>query len=88
MAHSSRSQGGGQILLICAGEGYYHEWGKEPRILHPGDVVHILANVKHWHGAKKDQWFQHLAIEVPGENLENEWCEPFSEIDYQNLMHE
>ena len=75
-------QGGGQMLLVTAGRGYYQEWGKEARELTPGDVVHIPAEVKHWHGAAPDSWFQHLAIEVPGENCRNEWCEPVSDEDY------
>lgn len=73
--HKSTS-GGGQILICVDGEGWYQEEGKEPRELHVGDVVTIPANVKHWHGAKKDSWFSHLAIEVPGENTSTEWCEP------------
>ena len=51
----------------------------------PGDIVVIPANVKHWHGAKKDSWFSHLAIEVPGENTNNEWCEPVTDEQYNNL---
>ena len=67
---------GGQILLVTAGRGYYQEWGKAPRELHPGDVVQIPPEVKHWHGAAPDSWFAHLAVEVPGENTSNEWLEP------------
>lgn len=78
-------QGGGQILLVTAGRGYYQEWGKEARELHPGDVVNIPSGVKHWHGAAPDAWFQHLAIEVPGQGGRNEWCEPVSDEDYENL---
>lgn len=78
-------KGGGQILLVTAGRGYYQEWGKEAIELHPGDVVNIKAGVKHWHGAAPDSWFQHLAIEVPGENGRNEWCEPVSDEDYGKL---
>lgn len=81
--HADR--GGGQMLLVTAGEGWYQEWGKPARKLKPGDVVHIPANIKHWHGAAADSWFQHLAIEVPGENCKNEWCEPVSEEAYKNL---
>ena len=61
------------------------EEGKEARSLKPGDIVVIPANVKHWHGAKKDSWFSHLAIEVPGENTSNEWCEPVTDEQYNNL---
>lgn len=78
-------QGGGQILLVTAGRGYYQEWGKPARELHPGDVVNIPPEVKHWHGAAKDSAFQHLAIEVPGEETSNEWCEPVDAAEYQLL---
>lgn len=78
-------KGGGQILLVTAGRGYYQEWGKPARELHPGDVVNIPPEVKHWHGAAKDSAFQHLAIEVPGEETSNEWCEAVEEAEYQKL---
>ena len=77
--------GGGQILLCVAGSGWYQEWGKEAISLNPGDVVEIPANVKHWHGAKKDSWFSHIAVEVPGENTVNEWLEPVSDEEYFSL---
>ena len=44
-------KGGGQMLLVTAGEGWYQEWGCPARKLKPGDVVHIPVGVKHWHGA-------------------------------------
>ena len=65
------AKGGGQILVCVAGRGYYQEWGKAPRELHPGDVVNIPPEVKHWHGAAPDCWFSHLAVEVPGEGTSN-----------------
>ena len=76
---------GGQILLCTAGRGYYQEWGKEAQELHPGDVVNIPPEVKHWHGSKKDSWFSHIAVEVPGEETSNEWCEPVSDEEYAKL---
>ena len=78
-------KGGGQILIVTAGRGYYQEWGKPARELKPGDVVNIPANVKHWHGAAKDSWFQHLAVEVAGENGSNEWCEAVDQDEYNKL---
>ncbi|WP_455539253.1 carboxymuconolactone decarboxylase family protein [Terrisporobacter sp.] len=78
-------KGGGQILICVAGRGYYQEWGKEPILLKEGDVVNIPVGVKHWHGAAKDSWFSHLAVEVPGENTSNEWCEQVSDEDYDKL---
>ncbi len=82
--HKSTS-GGGQILICTAGEGWYQEAGKTAQSLKPGDVITIPANVKHWHGAKKDSWFSHIAVEVPGENTSNEWLEPVSNKEYDKL---
>ena len=79
------TKGGGQLLICTAGEGWYQEEGKEPVSLTPGTVITIPAEVKHWHGAKKDSWFSHIAVEVPGENCKNEWCEPVSDEVYDKL---
>ncbi len=78
-------KGGGQILVCVAGKGYYREWGKEARVLLPGDVVNIAPGVKHWHGAAKNEWFSHLAVEVPGENSSTEWLEAVSDEEYDKL---
>ena len=78
-------KGGGQILICTAGEGWYQEEGKDPQELKEGTVIVIPQGVKHWHGAKKDSWFAHIAIEIPGENTSNEWLEPVSEEDYNKL---
>ena len=74
--------GGGQMLIVTAGEGFYQEWGKPARCLKKGDTVNIPANVKHWHGAAPDSWFQHIALEVPGTEQSNEWCEPVDDKAY------
>lgn len=79
------TKGGGQILLCTDGEGWYQEEGREARKLMPGDVFYIAPNIKHWHGATKDSWFSHLAIEVPGENTSNEWLEKVSDEEYEKL---
>ncbi|SEH71888.1 Uncharacterized conserved protein YurZ, alkylhydroperoxidase/carboxymuconolactone decarboxylase family [Ruminococcus flavefaciens] len=79
------TSGGGQMLICVGGRGYYQEWGKEARELHPGDVVNIPANIKHWHGAAPDSWFSHLAIEIEGEDGSTEWCEAVSGEDYNKL---
>lgn len=79
------SKGGGQLLICTAGEGWYQEEGKEAVSLTPGTVITIPAEVKHWHGAKKDSWFSHIAVEVPGEDCKNEWCEPVSDEEYGKL---
>lgn len=76
---------GGQVLICTAGEGWYQEEGKDAVSLTPGSVIVIPANVKHWHGAKKNSWFSHIAVEVPGENTSNEWLEPVSDEVYNQL---
>ncbi len=78
-------QGGGQLLICVDGEGWYQEEGKSAQSLRPGDVVTIPAKVKHWHGAKKDRWFSHLAVEVPGEETSNEWLEAVDDEAYSAL---
>lgn len=79
------SVGGGQMLLGVAGRGWYQEEGKPAVKILPGTVIHIPAGVKHWHGAAADSWFAHLAIEVPGEDMSNEWLEPLSAKEYEAL---
>ena len=78
-------EGGGQILLVTGGRGWYQEWGQPARELHAGDVVVIPAGVKHWHGAARDSWFVHLAVEVPGVDTRNAWCEPVDDEQYGKL---
>lgn len=79
------TSGGGQMLIGVAGRGWYQEEGKHAVEILPGTVIHIPANVKHWHGAAADSWFAHLAFDVPGENRSNEWLEPVSDEDYSKL---
>lgn len=85
--HHAKS-GGGQILLCVDGEGWYQEDGKPAQSLHLGDVVVIPPEVKHWHGAKANSWFSHLAIECPGEETSNEWLEAVTEEQYAALKED
>lgn len=78
-------EGGGQILICVGGRGYYQEWGKEAVKLEAGDSVTIPAGIKHWHGAQRDAWFSHLAIEVPGANASNEWLEEVDDRYYESI---
>ena len=70
------------IERICQ---WRQEEGKEARRLKPGDIVTIPANVKHWHGATANSWFSHIAVEIPGENTSNEWCEKVTDEEYDKL---
>lgn len=79
------SKGGGQLLICTTGEGWYQEECKEAVLLTAGSVITIPPNVKHWHGAKSDSWFSHIAVEVPGEDTSTEWCEPVTDDEYAKL---
>lgn len=82
--HHAKS-GGGQILICTAGSGWYQEEGKAPISLEPGTVITIPSEVKHWHGAKADSWFSHIAVEVPGVDTSNEWLEAVDDETYTKL---
>lgn len=76
---------GGQILLVTGGRGWYQEEGKPARELLQGDVVEILPNIKHWHGAASDSWFVHLAVEADVSAGPAEWLEPVTDEEYNKL---
>ena len=46
-----------------------------------GSVSFERDGVKHWHGAKKDSWFEHIAITAGTP----EWLEQVSDADYDAL---
>ena len=77
--------GGGQMLVGVAGRGWYQEEGKPAVEILPGTVIHIPANVKHWHGAADDGWFAHLAFELDGTGTSTEWCEPVTDEEYDGI---
>lgn len=74
---------GYQILLVTGGEGWYQETGKPAQHLTTGDVIVTHAEIKHWHGATKDSWFEHIAITTGTP----EWLEPVSNDDYEQLSN-
>jgi quercetin dioxygenase-like cupin family protein/alkylhydroperoxidase/carboxymuconolactone decarboxylase family protein YurZ len=75
-----------QVLICVAGRGWYQEWGKAPVEMTPGTVIAIPAEVKHWHGAAKDSWFQHLTYHRDAqEGASNEWLEPVTDEVYSKL---
>lgn len=74
-----------QILLVTAGQGWYHEDGKAAQPLRPGDIVVIPANVKHWHGATADSWFTHISISADGISGTTDWLEPVTDQTYYSI---
>ena len=76
---------GGQILLVTGGRGWYQAEGEAAKELRPGDVVRIPPGLRHWHGAAKDSWFVHLAVELYPEKGPARWLEPVAPADYEKL---
>ena len=72
---------GYQILLVTGGEGWYQQEGQKAQLLKAGDVIVIHDGVKHWHGATKDSWFEHIAITAG----KPEWLEPVNDEMYAKL---
>lgn len=83
--HHGAGGAGDQILLCTAGSGWYQADGQDPISMDPGTVVRVAAGTKHWHGAKANSWFSHLAFITPGEGLSNEWLEPVTDEVYGQL---
>ena len=83
--HHGAEGGGDQILLCTAGSGWYQAEGQEPTSMEPGTVIRVPAGTKHWHGAKADSWFSHLAFITPGPGARNEWLEPVADQVYDAL---
>ena len=75
-----------QVLICVSGHGWYQEWGKPAVELKPGVIIEVPEGVKHWHGAQKDSWMQHLYLHKDVQEVSsNEWCEPVSDEDYAKL---
>ena len=75
-----------QVLVCVYGRGWYQEWGKPAVPLTEGTVIAIPEGVKHWHGAAKDSWMQHLTYHKDvQEGTSNEWLEPVSDEVYGKL---
>jgi quercetin dioxygenase-like cupin family protein len=77
------SHHGGQILLVTGGDGYYQEAGEPAQPLHEGDVVTILPDVKHWHGASKNSWFVHVGISTNPQSGDAEWFGSVTDEEYK-----
>lgn len=54
-----------QILVVTAGKGTVATNEEEHEIT-VGDVVHIKAGERHWHGANGDSQMSHITVTVPG----------------------
>jgi 4-carboxymuconolactone decarboxylase len=75
----------GQTLVVTAGIGRLQRWGGPLEEIRVGDVVHIPAHVKHWHGAAADSAMSHIAITETLDGKAAEWLEQVSDSQYDAL---
>ena len=54
-----------QILVITEGIGIVATESEE-RVVSVGDVVHVPAGEKHWHGARAESYMSHITITGKG----------------------
>lgn len=76
---------GGQILMVTNGTGYYQEKGKPIQSLRKGDLVHILPDVEHWHGASPDSELTHLAVNTNTQHGAVEWLQSVTDEEYASF---
>ncbi|MCW3118611.1 MAG: betaupin 2 conserved barrel domain protein [Chitinophagaceae bacterium] len=77
---------GGQILIVTEGKGYVQKKGEPKQLLLPGDVVTILANEEHWHGATADSLFTHIATQLLLDGKEVNWLDPVTDEEYSQTQ--
>jgi quercetin dioxygenase-like cupin family protein len=73
----------GQMLIVTAGKGWVQEDGQTRRVIEPGDVVWIPADVKHWHGATDKTSMSHIALTYMADGKNVDWLEPVSDEQYR-----
>ncbi len=76
---------GGQVLIAIEGTGYYQEKGKPIQLLRKGDVVKILPDVMHWHGASHDGEFTHIAVNTNTQKGIVIWLERVTDEEYNSF---
>jgi quercetin dioxygenase-like cupin family protein len=54
-----------QVLIVTSGSGMVAT-EREERQINVGDVIHIKAGERHWHGAKPDTTMGHITITLVG----------------------
>jgi 4-carboxymuconolactone decarboxylase len=67
---------GPQLLIVVEGRCVVQRWGDPAVTAEVGDVVHIPAGQKHWHGAGAHAAATHIAVNVDAETT---WMEPAPE---------
>jgi len=56
---------GDQVLFVTYGVGYVADEKQQVEV-HAGDIVHVVANEKHWHGATEHSAMSHISLTKSG----------------------
>jgi len=56
------TDGGGQILIVTEGTGYYQVKDKPKQVIRKGEVIKIAPGIEHWHGAASEIGITYIAI--------------------------
>ena len=56
---------GDQVLFVTYGVGYVADEVQQVEV-HSGDIVHVVANEKHWHGATEHSAMSHISLTKTG----------------------
>jgi quercetin dioxygenase-like cupin family protein len=75
---------GGQLLIVTDGAGYYQEKGKPAQLIKKGDLITILPDVEHWHGALHDSELTHIAINPNTKNGASIWLSRVTDEEYNS----
>jgi quercetin dioxygenase-like cupin family protein len=73
----------GQTLIVTAGSGLHQRWGGPVEEIHPGDVVTVGPNEKHWHGGSPTTAMTHIAIQESLDGKNVDWLEKVTEEQYR-----
>jgi quercetin dioxygenase-like cupin family protein len=63
--HKMHIHSSDQVLFVTAGKGIIATDAHQ-EVISIGDVVHISAEERHWHGATPDSSFSHIALTAKG----------------------
>jgi len=73
----------GQTLYVTDGIGWVARRGGPVEEIRPGDVVRIDPDEEHWHGATRDRFMAHVALQQADDDGQVvTWLEQVADADY------
>jgi quercetin dioxygenase-like cupin family protein len=73
----------GQTLIVISGLGWVQKEGSAIQEIHPGDVIYVEPEERHWHGASPDKAMSHIAIHEEVNGSVVTWMEKVSVEQYK-----